>query len=240
MSTASQVWQWLTTGSHYRGSDGVPARLLEHASISFESILIAALLSVPLGVLLGHVRRFGIVITVVANASRAVPVVGVLILLAIGPFGVGRTAAVWALVIFAIPPILTNTYTGVREVDTDVRSAATGMGMNTAQLITRVEVPLALPLIAAGFRLAAIQVWATATLAAIVGNGTLGQFIVVGFGIQDYGQLYGGVIFVALTAVLLEVVFAGVEHRLRRRLGTSRTVMLAEPDEPAAQTVAAL
>lgn len=240
MSTPSQVWHWLTTASNYRGGDGVPARLMEHASISFEAILIAAAITVPLGVLLGHGRRLGIVITVIANASRAIPVVGVLILLAIGPFGVGRTAAIWALVIFAIPPILTNTYTGVREVDADVRDAAKGMGMNAPQVIVRVEVPLALPLIAAGFRLAAIQVWATATLAAIVGSGGLGQFIVVGFGIQDYGQLYGGVIYVALSAVLLEAVFAAIEHWLRRRLGQTRSVILAEPDEPAAQTVAAL
>jgi osmoprotectant transport system permease protein len=237
MSTPSAVWHWLTAASTYRGSDGVPARLLEHASISFESILIAAVITVPLGVVLGHVRRFSIVVTVIANASRAVPVVVVLILLAIGPLGVGRTAAICALVIFAIPPILTNTYTGVREVDADVRAAAVGMGMNARQVITRVEVPLALPLMAAGFRLAAIQVWATATLAAIVGNGTLGQFIVVGFGIQDYGQLYGGVIFVALTAVLLEGIFAAAERWLRRRLGQSRPVTLADPTEPAAQTV---
>ena len=237
MSTPSAVWHWLTTASHYQGSDGVPHRLAEHAGISFEAIIIAAAITVPLGVVLGHVRRFGIIVTVIANASRAIPVIGVLILLSVGPLGVGRNSAIVALIIFAVPPILTNTYTGVRQVDNDIREAAVGMGMNARQVITRVEVPLALPLIAAGFRLAAIQVWATATLAAIVGSGGLGQFIVVGFGTQDYGQLYGGVVYVALTAVVLEAGFAAIERWLRRRLGQSRPVTLAEPTEPAAQTV---
>src|SRR4051812_3651332 len=103
MSTPSAVWQWLTTASHYHGSDGVPARFLEHASISIEAIAIAAAITVPLGVILGHVRRFGIVVTLIANASRAIPVIGVLILLSVGPLGVGRTSAIVALVIFAIP-----------------------------------------------------------------------------------------------------------------------------------------
>jgi osmoprotectant transport system permease protein len=143
-----------------------------------------------------------------------------------------------ALVIFAIPPILTNSYTGVRNVDDDVRESAVGMGMSARQVILRAEVPLALPLIAAGFRLAVIQVWATATLAAIVGSGGLGQFIVVGYGIQDYGQLYGGVIYIGLTAVVLEAAFAMVERWLRRRLGQSHPVTLAEVVEPAAQSVA--
>src|SRR4051812_6919086 len=237
MSTPNAVWDWLTTASNYQGDDGVPARLLEHASISFEAIAIAAAITVPLGVILGHVRRLGILVTLVANASRAIPVIGVLILLAVGPLGVGRNTAIVALVIFAIPPILTNTYTGVRNVDADIRESAVGMGMNTRQVILRAEFPLALPLIAAGFRLAAIQVWATATLAAIVGSGGLGQFIVVGFGTQDHGELYGGVFYIALTATLLEGALAMVERWLRRRLGQSHPVTLAEPDEPAARTV---
>ena len=111
--------------------------------------------------------------------------------------------------------------------------------MNAWQVLRRVEVPLALPLIAAGIRLAAVQVWATATLAAIVGSGGLGQFIVVGYSIQDYGQIYGGVVYIALTSVLLEVSLAAVERRLRVRLGQSRPVTLIEADEPAAETVVA-
>ena len=239
MSIPSQVWDWLTTAANYQGQSGVPWRLAQHAGISGAALLITAAFALPLGILLGHVRRGGLLITGVANAARAVPVVGVLILFAVGPFGVGRTAAIAALVIFAIPPILTNAYTGVREVDRDAREAALGMGMNARQLLWRVEIPLAMPLIAAGFRLAAVQVWATATLAALVGSGGFGRFIVDGYSIQDYGQVYGGVVYVALTSVLIEVGLAAVERRLRARLGQSRAVTLAEPGEPAAQTVVA-
>jgi osmoprotectant transport system permease protein len=160
-------------------------------------------------------------------------------LFAVGPLGVTRRSAIAALVIFAIPPILTNAYTGVREVDRDARDAALGMGMNARQVLWRVEIPLALPLIATGFRLAAVQVWATATLAALIGAGGFGRYIVDGFSIQDYGQVYGGVIYVALTSILLEGGLALVERWLRQRLGQSRPVTLAGPDEPAAQTVVA-
>jgi osmoprotectant transport system permease protein len=240
MSIPSQVWDWLTTASNYHGASGVPARLAQHAGLSGSALLITAVFALPLGVILGHIRRGGLLVTSVANAARSVPILGILILFAVGPFGVGRSAAIAALVIFAIPPILTNAYTGVREVDADIRESAVGMGMNARQVLWRVEIPLALPLIAAGFRLAAVQVWATATLAAVVGSGGFGQFIVTGYATQDYGQVYGGVIYVALTSVLLELGLATVERRLRARLGQSRPVTLAEPDEPAAQTVAAV
>lgn len=236
MSAYSDAWQWLTDASHYRGSDGVPARLLEHAGVSGESLVLAGLIALPIGLVFGHLRRGGLFVTSIANAGRAVPVVGVLILLAVGPLGVGRPAAVAALVVFAIPPILTYSYTGVREVSADVRESAVGMGMRGWQVLLRVEVPLAVPLIAAGLRLAAVQVWATATLAALVGSGGFGRFILDGYSVQDYGQVYGGVFWVALTSVLLEVVGAGVERRARARLGQSPPVTMAEADEPAART----
>jgi osmoprotectant transport system permease protein len=237
VSIASEAWHWLTTASHYRGGDGVPARLVEHASITGETLLIAGVIALPLGIVLGHYRRGGLLVTGLANAARAVPVFGVLVLLAVGPLGVGRSAAITALVIFGIPPMLTNAFTGVREVDPDLREAAVGIGMNSWQVMWRVEIPTALPLIAAGFRLAAVQVWATATLAAFIGSGGFGRFIVDGYDIQDYGQVYGGVVYVALTSVLLELMLGVVERRLRVRVGQSHTVGLAGPDEPAAQTV---
>jgi osmoprotectant transport system permease protein len=239
VSIPSQVWSWLTDPANYHGSDGVPHRFVQHAGLSAAALLITAALALPLGVVLGHSRRGGAFVTSVANAARAVPILGILIVFAVGPLGVGRRSAIAALVIFAIPPILTNAYTGVREVDADVREAAVGMGLRARQVLWRVEIPLALPLIAAGFRLAAVQVWATATLAAIVGSGGLGQFVVVGYSIQDYGQVYGGVVYIALTSVLLEMALAAVERRLRARLGPSRPVTLAEVDEPAADTVVA-
>lgn len=224
MSTWEQTWDWLTDAGNYNGSSGVPHRLVEHASISGEALLVAAAIALPVGVMLGHAKRGGLVVSSLANAARAVPVVGILILLAVGPLGVQRRTAVVALVIFAIPPMVTNAYTGVRTVDADVREAAKGTGMSGGQVLRRVEVPLALPLIAAGVRLAAVQVWATATLAALVASGGLGQFIIEGYGVQDYGEVYGGVVYIALTAVLIEAGLGLVEHRLRSRYGPSRRV----------------
>jgi len=150
-----------------------------------------------------------------------VPILGVLILLASGSLGVGRRTAVVALVIFAIPPMLTNSYTGIRTVSPDARAAAIGMGMSRGQLVRRVELPLAIPLIATGVRLAGVQVWATATLAAIVGSGGLGQFVVEGYSVGDYGEVYGGVVVVVVTALLLDAVLGAIENTLRRRYGAA-------------------
>jgi osmoprotectant transport system permease protein len=218
-SIPHQIGAWFTTWSNFTGSDGAFVRLGQHVEISLESVAIAAAIAVPVGVALARARRGGLIVTTLANGARAIPILGVLILLAVGPFGVGTTAAVVALVIFAIPPMLTNTYTGVRQVDADVRDAAVGMGLTTWQIMLRVELPLAVPLIATGVRLATVQVWATATLSALVGSGGLGELIVTGFGIADYGQLYGGVILVAASAIAIDALLAGSERRIRRRYG---------------------
>jgi osmoprotectant transport system permease protein len=239
-STVHDTWTWLTDGANYRGSEGVPWRLLQHAGISGLTLLIAISIALPIGVTLGHMRRGGLVVTSLANATRAVPVVGVLILLAVGPLGVGLSAVIVALVIFAIPPILTNSYTGIREVDEDVRQAAVGMGYRRRQVLLRVELPLAIPLIAAGIRLAAVQVWATATLAALVGSGGFGRFVVDGFALNDYGQIYGGAIYVAVTANVLEAALALVERRLRRRFGQSQSVTAPRRRRRREATVATL
>lgn len=214
-----QILTWLTSASSYTGSDGALVRLGQHLEISAAALAVGAILSIPLGVLLARMRRGGFVVTSFANAARAVPILGVLILLAVGALGVGTTSAVVALVIFAIPPMLTNTFTGVRNVDADTRRAAVGMGMTRRQVTWSVDLPLAIPLIATGVRLAVVQVWATATLAAIVGSGGLGQLVVTGYAIRDYGEVYGGVIIVVITALLLDGGLGLVERAVRRRYG---------------------
>jgi osmoprotectant transport system permease protein len=124
-------------------------------------------------------------------------------------------------VIFAVPPVLTNAFTGIREVDSEVTRAATGMGMTRFQLSRRVELPLALPLIAAGVRLAAVQVWATATIAAIVGSGGLGHLVTTGYATGDYGEVYGGVLVIIVTALLIDGGLGVVQKVLRRKYGTA-------------------
>ena len=203
------VVSWFGDGDHWSGDGGVPARLAEHLSISGTAIAVAALIAIPLGVLLGHLGRGGTLAINVSNVGRAVPTFGILVLLATAPsIGIGDRPAIYALTVFAIPPLLTNTYVGMRGVDADVKEAARGMGMTRWQTLARVEVPLALPLIAAGLRTAAVQVVATATLAAIVAGGGLGRFIVDGLARQDEDMVVAGGVLVAGLALVTELLLA--------------------------------
>jgi osmoprotectant transport system permease protein len=214
MSTAGDTLTWLTDSAHWQGADGVPHRLAEHLAISGLSVAVACLVALPVGVALGHIGRGGSLAVNLSNASRAVPTFGLRILYAVTPIGFGNRAAVVALTLFAIPPLLTNTYVGVRDVDREVREAARGMGMTGRQLLRRVELPLALPLIAAGLRTAAVQVVATATLAAYVGGGGLGRFIADGFGQADPAMTTAGGVLVALLALLVELSLGALQRSL--------------------------
>jgi osmoprotectant transport system permease protein len=221
-STWHQFTTWFTTKSSWLGADGASGVLhlfVQHLWISALSLAITCAIGIPLATLLVRWRRGGLVVTSVANAARSIPIVGVMLLLAIGPIGIGTEPAVIALVIFAIPPILTNTYTGIREVDAETTRAAVGMGMTRFQVLRRVELPLAIPLIATGVRLAAVQIWATATIAAIIGSGGLGQLITVGYATQYYGEVYGGVLVVAVSAVGLDALLQAAQRSVRRRYG---------------------
>ena len=211
---------WLTDGSHWSGPDGVPTRLLEHLQISGEALAIAAVIALPLGVLLGHWGRFGALAVNVGNIGRAVPTFGVLVILASwDTVGVGNLAAVLALAVFAIPPLLVNAYVGVREVDADLREAARGQGMTGGGLLRSVELPLALPVLASGIRTAAVQTVATATLAALVGGGGLGRLVVDGFGRQDQAMLLSGALLVAALSLLTELLLGVMERRVGRAVG---------------------
>jgi osmoprotectant transport system permease protein len=222
VSTVDDTISWLTDSAHWHGVDGVPHRLAEHLAVSGISVGLACLIALPLAFLLGHVGRGGSLAVNISNASRAVPTFGLLILLAVTPVGFGNRAAVVALTLFAIPPLLTNAYIGVRDVDREIREAARGMGMTGLQVLRRVEVPLALPLVAAGLRTAAVQVVATATLAAYVGGGGLGRLIADGFGRGDNAMTAAGGVLVAALALSVEISLALLQRRLtpgpRRRV----------------------
>jgi len=221
MSLVGDTVAWLLDGSHWTGTDGVPARTLEHVQVSVTAVVLAAVLALPLAFLLGHTRRGGGLVGGLSNASRAVPTFAVLVLLAATPVGFGNRATVVALVLFAIPPLLTNAYVGVRDVDPEVLEAARGMGMTGMQVLRRVELPLALPLVAAGVRTAAVQVVATATLAAYVGGGGLGRLIADGFGRADPAMTAAGGVLVAALALVTELSLAAVQRTLtpgRRRV----------------------
>jgi osmoprotectant transport system permease protein len=184
---------------------GIFDLLRVHLTISAVAVLLAMVVAVPTGTLLGHSARGGGFVVALSNVSRAVPTLALLTIFAVTPIGFGNRATTLALAVFAVPPILTNTYVGFREVDPDVREAARAMGMRPGQVIARAELPLALPLVMTGIRTAAVQVVATATLAALVGGGGLGRLINLGFGQQDYGVMIAGAILVAALALLTEL-----------------------------------
>jgi osmoprotectant transport system permease protein len=225
MTWPGDVVAWFGDPAHWRGEGGVPNRLLEHVGLSAAAVGIACLLALPLALWLGHVGRGGALAVNVSNVGRAVPTFAVLVLLALAPapFGLGTTSTLTALVLFAIPPILTNTYVGMRSVGREAGDAARGMGMSGPQVLRRVELPLATPLVMTGVRLASVQVVATATIAALVAGPGLGRIITRGFGRQDQAELLAGAILVAALALGVEVVMELLERRVdpRRRAATA-------------------
>ena len=217
MNLPAEVVEWFTTAEHWRGDFGVPHRLTEHALMSAAAVVAAIVIGLPVGIWLGHRGRGGAVAINLANVGRAVPSLAVLALTqqAIGLSGwsgFGARPAFVALVALAVPPLVTNAYVGMRGVDRDVVEAARGMGMTGTELLRRVELPIALPLVMAGVRTAAVQVVATATLAAVTAWGGLGRFIVDGFGRQDNAQIVAGALLVGLMALATELVLARVQR----------------------------
>jgi osmoprotectant transport system permease protein len=220
MDLVTVTVQWLADPSQWQGSNGIPARLLEHLYISGASLALAALVALPLGMWIGHTGRMSWLVVSSANAWRALPSFAVIAVL--GPFtsridpnlGFTLYPTVVAMIVLAGPPILVNSYEGIAGVDRDLVDAARGMGMRERQILFRLEVPLALPVIATGIRLAAIQVIATATLGAVFGFGGLGHFIVLGDANQNNGELFGGVFLVAALALITYALFVLLERRL--------------------------
>jgi osmoprotectant transport system permease protein len=212
MSAIGDAFTWLNDPANWTGDKGVPHLAGEHLAISGAAVGAACLVSWPVAVWLGHTGRVGWLTGVLSTLSRAVPTLALLTLFAVTPIGFGNQATVVALAVFAVPPLLTNAYVGIREVDRDVVEAARGMGLSPLQVLARVEVPLALPLVAAGFRTAAVQVVATASLAALVGGGGLGVIVNDGFSFQDPGQILAGAVLIALLALLTEVVLGWLQR----------------------------
>jgi len=216
MSFLMSVVDWFRDPSHWSGDNGIPVRTLEHVQISFESVAIGALIALTIGIALGHYGKFGNLAINISNAGRAVPSFGILII-AFQIFGLGDTPTVIALVALAIPPMVTNSYVGLSEVDKDVKDAARGMGYRELSRLLRIELPLAVPLVMAGIRTSAVQVIATATVAAFIGGGGLGQFIVGGYATQVYTEVFAGALAVGLLAVATELLFGGIERLLTPR-----------------------
>ena len=212
------VVAWFLDGSHWSGSNGVPLRILEHLLMSGLALGFGAAVALPAGLAIGHTGRGERVVVAVAGLGRAVPSYALLLLFV--PFlGLGIGSAIPPLVLLAIPPILVNAVAGLRNVDAETTEAGRGMGMTEWQVLRDVELPAALPAIVAGLRTSAVQVVATATLAALVAGGGLGRYIVDGFAVQRYDRLVAGALLVAILALGTERAFTWLQRAFERRGG---------------------
>jgi osmoprotectant transport system permease protein len=222
------IVDWFTDSTNWSGADGIPARLLEHLGYSFLAVAIALVIALPLGLYIGHTGRGAAFVVGTVNTVRALPTVGLLYLVVLLfqahlPANVaylGPTVAV--LVVLGVPPILSNTYAGIDGVDPEVRDAAYGMGMTDGQVLWRVELPNALPLIFSGLRSAVLQVIATATIAAYVSLGGFGYFIREGQQTGNYYEMASGAILVAVLAVTCDLLLAGLQRLVVSRGLTGR------------------
>lgn len=213
-SVVDDALTWLNDPLNWAGSNGIVALTTEHLVMTAIAVVAATVLALPLGVWLGHTGRGATFTVVAANTSRALPTLALLTLFAASSIGFGNRATVLAVTIFAIPPILTNAFEGVRGVDPDVREAAVAMGMPGRRVLRSVSVPLAMPVIAAGVRTSAVQVVATIPLAALVGGGGLGVIIVTGIATQRYGKALAGAVLVAVLCLALEGLLALAQRAL--------------------------
>ena len=206
MTFLSNAWSWLAASQQWQGSDGIPVRVLQHLGFSGLALLIAVLIALPLGVAIGHTGKGAFAIVSLANIWRAIPTLGLLIIMVVL---IGFSPLTWLipLVVLAIPPILVNAYEGVLGVDPDLTDAGRGMGMTGWQVLWRVEIPVAVPLIMLGLRTGAIFVVATATIAAEIGTGGLGRYIFDGLATNDYAQVAGGAAVIVLLALMVQVIF---------------------------------
>jgi osmoprotectant transport system permease protein len=224
---------YLFDPAHWTGTQGIPARLVEHLLYTALTLLIALVIAVPVGAWIGHTGRGGFAVVGLANGLRALPTLGLLVLI-VGATGLGLLGPITALVILAVPPILAGTYAGVRNVDPAIVDAARGMGMRGREVLFDVELPNALPLILGGIRSSVLQVISTATIAAYVALGGLGRFIIDGLAVRDFPQMIAGSLLVALVAISADLLIAGLQRLLvspglrtvppqRLRLVSSRT-----------------
>ena len=211
MSFLTYAWDWLRQPAQWHGAGAIPVHVLQQLGYSGLALLIAAVIALPLGVAIGHTGRGAFLAVSITNAWRSIPTLGLLVLLVVG---LGFSALTWLvpLVVLGIPPILANAYAGVAGIAPSLRDAAAGVGMTRWQQVLQVEVPVALPLIIVGLRTAAIFIVSTATIAAYIGLGGLGQYIFDGLANNNYGEVAGGAVLVVLLALAVLLLAALVRR----------------------------
>jgi len=235
MTVINDTIAWLTDPLSWIGPNGIPTRMAEHIVICGLSMVIALIIAMPAGLYIGHTGRFARLAVNLANLWRALPSLAVIAIVLpltarIDPqLGFKVIPTVVAMIVLAVPPILVNTYSGLQGVDSDVREAGRGQGMSEWQLLSRIEVPLAVPAINTGISSATVQVIATATLGAIFGFGGLGRYLIDGLSQGDIGQTVGGAVLVGALVLTAEAVFAVVGWQVTPRALRGRGDAIPEP-----------
>ncbi len=229
MNGLEPVLEFLSDGASWNGSDGIPTRLIEHIILAFIAVCGASLVALPLGAYIGHTGKLQLLGINLANIGRAIPSYAVMVMvfpvaLALAPtlgydprLGLTFLPIFLAMLLLAIPPILVATFAGISEVDRDIVESARGMGLTETQTLGRVELPLASSVMVGGFRIATLQVIATATLGAILSGGGLGRYIIDGLARNDDGMLYAGVLLVAGLAIGTDLLLSLLQRRLTPR-----------------------
>ena len=224
MNFLQQALTYIFTAENWSGRAGLGARIIEHLQYTGVAVAVSALIAVPIGLLIGHTRRGCFLVVTAVNGLRALPTLGVL-LLAVLLWGLGLLPPTVALTLLGVPPLLAGTYAGIANVDPKVVDAARSMGMTEWRVLTRVEIPNALPLILGGLRTATLQIVATATIAAYASLGGLGRYLIDGIKVRQFYLALVGALMVTVLALLLDgllamAVWASVPGtgRLRRRL----------------------
>lgn len=207
MNLFSQAFSYIFDAGNWAGPTGIGARIIEHIWYSLLAVVISAAIAIPIGLLIGHLRRGEALIVGLVNALRSLPTLGILVFLVL-VIGLGLVPPIIALVLLGIPPLLAGTYSGIANVDADVVDAARAMGMTELQVLFRVEIPNALPLMIGGLRNTTLQIIATATVAAYVNLGGLGRYIFDGLALYDYGRVLVGAILVALLTLIVDGLLA--------------------------------
>ena len=241
MNVFAETWQYLADGANWSGEGGMLQLLVEQLLLSVTALALAVAVGLPVALWLGHLGKGGFLAINISNIGRAVPTFALLALLVtadhpgvatFGPYGRAGLATLVALTLFALPPIITNGYVAVREVPAELKQVADGMGMTGLQKFLRVEWPLGLPLVMSGIRLALVQVWATATIAALVAGPGLGRVITDGFYRSNYPKGIAGAVVVAAVALVLELSAAAVQRLVDPTPRTSTRRGRARAAEP--------
>lgn len=216
MNLLHDALMWLADPAHWVGRASIPLRLAQHLGLTFGVVALAVLIALPLGITIGHTGRFRFLVVATSGAARAIPTLGVLTLAGLW-LGIGLAAPVLALLILAVPPMLTATYSGIDSADRSAVDAARAIGLSEWQTIREVELPAARTLILGGLRSTTLQVVATATLAAYTADAGLGRFLYIGLKTRDYGQMIAGAILVVLLALALDGLWVLASKAAARR-----------------------